>query len=42
LEGLASLKITDLNNGAEATGTRVTIELPLQTKTNHLDKDSYR
>ncbi len=39
LEGRAAIKITDLKNGNGAIGTRVTIELPLQTKTNQLDKD---
>ena len=39
LEGKAAIKITDLKNGNGAIGTRVTIELPLQSKTNQLDKD---
>jgi len=39
LEGRAAIKITDLKNGNGAIGTRVTIELPLQTKTNQIDKD---
>ena len=39
LEGRAAITITDLKNGNGAIGTRVTIELPFQTKTNQLDKD---
>ena len=40
LEQRASILITDLSNGSGSSGTRITIELPIQVKTNNLDKDS--